>query len=840
MPALPTRDFPTGLQALGELALDLRWTWSHEADALWERVDAEAWSRTRNPWVILQDISAERLRALAADSSFVAELERLAGTRRAYLDTPGWFSSAYGAAALSGVAYFSMEFGLGEGLPLYAGGLGILAGDFLKTASDLGIPVIGVGLLYQEGYFRQIIDAAGVQHEAYPFNDPGSLPIELAQGQDGAWLRVALDLPGRTVSLRVWQALVGRIKLYLLDANDPLNSPADRGITGKLYDAGSEIRISQEVVLGVAGWRAVEALAPEVEICHLNEGHAAFAVLERARAYMRRSGLSFREALWATRAGNLFTTHTPVEAGFDRFPADALAKYARYVEGFLAEAGIGLDEFLALGRARSDDENEPFNMAYLAMRGSMLTFGVSRLHGQVSRRIFQPLFPRWPEVEVPIGHVTNGVHVPSWDSPGADDLWTAACGKERWRGVPDALPDLVASLSDEELWVMAGEERQTLIQQVRTRLARQLGSRGYPPEIVAQSANVLDPNALTVGFARRFTGYKRPNLLLADRARLARLLNDPARPVQLVLAGKAHPADDEGKEMIREWIGLAQGPEFRQRIVFLEDYDIALAQELVQGVDVWINTPRRPWEACGTSGMKVLVNGGLNLSERDGWWAEAYAPEFGWAIGDGRARTEGEGDAEDAEALYAILEQEVVPEFYARDAAGMPRRWLERVRRSMASLTPTYSSSRMARDYVGQYYLAGAAELRRRTADRGEPARAMHAWESRLRRHWSGLHIGETSLSRDGKSWSLSVPVYLGEIAPADVAVQLYADPRNGEPPFLGELLRREAIIGATNGHIFAGTAPATRSAEVYTVRIVPHFPGVRVPVELSLILWQK
>jgi len=350
---------------------------------------------------------------------------------------------------------------------------------------------------------------------------------------------------------------------------------------------------------------------------------------------------------------------------------------------------------------------------------------------------------------------------------------------------------------------------------------------------------VLDPNALTLGFARRFTGYKRPNLLLADPARLARLLNDPARPVQLVLAGKAHP-DDEGKEMIREWVDLAQQSEFRRRVVFLEDYDIALAQELVQGVDVWINTPRRPWEACGTSGMKVLVNGGLNLSERDGWWAEAYAPEFGWAIGDGRARTEGEGDAEDAEALYAILEQEVVPEFYARDAAGMPRRWLERVRRSMASLTPTYSSSRMARDYVGQYYLAGAAELRRRTADRGEPARAMHAWESRLRRHWSGLHIGETSLSRDGKSWSLSVPVYLGEIAPADVAVQLYADPRNGEPPFLGELLRREAIIGATNGHIFAGTAPATRSAEVYTVRIVPHFPGVRVPVELSLILWQK
>jgi starch phosphorylase len=840
MPASPTRDLPTGLAALAELALDLRWTWSHEADALWEQVDAEAWSRTRNPWIILQDISADQLRALAADRWFVAELERLASTRRAYLDAASWFSSTHGAAALSGVAYFSMEFGLGDGLPLYAGGLGILAGDFLKTASDLGIPVIGVGLLYQEGYFRQIVDAAGVQHEAYPFNDPGSMPIEPVQGPDGAWLRIPLDLPGRTVSLRIWQAVVGRIKLYLLDANDPVNSPADRGITGKLYDAGSEIRILQEVVLGVAGWRTVEALAPAVEICHLNEGHAAFAALERARAYMRRSGLSFREALWATRAGNLFTTHTPVEAGFDRFPAELLSKHARYVDGFLDEAGVGLDEFLAMGRARSDNGNEPFNMAYLAMGGSMQTFGVSRLHGQVSRHIFQPLFPRWPEDEVPVGYVTNGVHVPSWDSPGADELWTAACGKERWRGVPDALPELIASLSDEELWIMAGQERQILIQQVRARLARQLGSRGYPPEIVAQSANVLDPNALTLGFARRFTGYKRPNLLLTDPTRLARLLNDPGRPVQLVLAGRAHPADDQGKEMIRKWIELAQRPELRQRVVFLEDYDIALAQELVQGVDVWINTPRRPWEACGTSGMKVLVNGGLNLSERDGWWEEAYAPEIGWAIGDGREHPEGDGDAEEAEALYAILEQEVVPEFYARDAAGMPRRWLERVRRSMASLTPTYSSSRMARDYVEQYYLVGAAELRRRTVDGGEGARAMHAWESRLRRHWSGLHIGETSLSRDGESWSLSVPVYLGEIAPADVAVQLYADPRDGEPPFLGELCRGEAIVGTTNGHIYTGTAPATRRAEEYTVRIIPDFSGVRVPAELSLIVWQK
>jgi len=820
--------------ALGELALDLRWTWSHEADVFWQRVDPEAWRRTQNPWTILQDISAERLQALSADRSFVAELERLTRARQDYLETPGWFTSTHGTAALSGIAYFSMEFGLGEALPLYAGGLGILAGDFLKTASDLGLPVIGVGLLYQEGYFRQIIDASGEQQEVYPFNDPGSLPIRPAKGPDDAWLHITLDLPGRALRLRVWQALVGRVKLYLLDANDPLNSPVDRGITGKLYDAGTEIRLLQEIVLGVGGWRVVEVLAPQVEICHMNEGHAALVVLERARAYMQRAGLSFWEALWATRPGNLFTTHTPVAAGFDWFPSDLLAKYALYFESFIAKAGIELSELLSLGRSHSDNA-EPFNMAYLAMRSSLATFGVSRLHGSVSRRIFRPLFPRWPEEEVPVSHVTNGVHVPSWDSPSADDLWTAACGKERWRGMPDALPALVSSLSDEQLWRMAGEDRQGLIQKVRARLTRQLASRGYPPEAVAEAANVLDPDALTLGFARRFTGYKRPNLLLENPARLSRLLNDPARPVQLVLAGKAHQADSEGKKMIRDWIAIAQRPEFRRRVVFLEDYDIALAQELVQGVDVWVNTPRRPWEACGTSGMKVLVNGGLNLSERDGWWDEAYAPGLGWAIGDVGEDPEANRDIEDAETLYSILEQEVVPEFYARDAAGMPRQWLERVRRSMAELAPVYSSSRMAHDYVEQYYLAGATELRRRAADQAKVARAMRRWEVGLRQHWGELHIGETTVSRDGAAWYFLVPVHLGEIAPEEVAVQLYAEPRDGEGLFLGELWP-----APSDAHIYTGVAPANRPAEDYTVRIIPCREGVVVPTELPLILWQK
>jgi glycogen phosphorylase len=821
--------------ALGELALDLRWTWSHEADSLWERVDAEAWQRTQNPWIILQDISAERLETLAADRSFVAELERVRQARHDYLSAPGWFGSAYDTAASSGVAYFSMEFGLGEGLPLYAGGLGILAGDFLKTASDLGLPVIGVGLLYQEGYFRQIIDASGAQQEVYPFNDPGSMPIRPAKGPNGAWLHVRLELPGRAVQLRVWQALVGRVTLYLLDTNDPLNNPVDRGITGKLYDAGTEIRLLQEIVLGIGGWRVIEAVAPQVEICHMNEGHAAFAVLERTRAYMRRSGLSFWEALWATRPGNLFTTHTPVAAGFDRFSADLLAKYSRYPESFLAEIGVELDELLVLGRSHSD-AGEPFNMAYLAVHGSLATFGVSRLHGGVSRRIFEPLFPRWPETEVPVGHVTNGVHVPSWDSPGADELWTAACGKERWRGMPEAPSALVSGLSDEQLWRMAGEDRQVLIQKVRVRLARQLASRGQPPEVAAEAANVLDPNALTLGFARRFTGYKRPNLLLEDPPRLARLLNNPARPVQLVLAGKAHPADGEGKQMIRDWIELAQRSEFRRRVVFLEDYDIALAQELVQGVDVWVNTPRRPWEACGTSGMKVLVNGGLNLSERDGWWAEAYAPELGWAIGDDREYPESDQDARDAAALYAILEQEIVPEFYARDVAGMPRQWIARVQQSMAKLAPIYSSSRMARDYVEQYYLPGAAELRRRTTSAGEIPRAMRRWELRLRRHWPELCIAEPTVSRDGALWFFSVAVDLREIASEDVTVQLYAEPRNGGSPFLSEL----SLVPSSHPAIYAGSAPADRPPKDYTVRIIPCHPGAAIPTELPLILWQK
>ena len=501
------RELPKEISPLRDLALDLRWTWSYEADELWKRLDEEAWSRTRNPWMLLQDISEQRLNELAADRSFTEELARLAAMRQNYLTRRSWFETGYGAEPFGGVAYFCMEFGLGEALPLYAGGLGVLAGDFLKTASDLGVPVTGIGLLYQEGYFRQTIDASGWQQEAYPYNDPSSMPIQPVPSAAGEWLRIPIELPGRSLSVQVWQASIGRAKLYLLDTNDPVNDLADRGITAKLYAGGTEIRLMQEVVLGVAGWRVIRALCPNTEVCHLNEGHTAFVVIERALELAARSGHGFQEALWTTRGGNVFTIHTPVAAAFDRYPLELIRKYLSPLSlSRVSDADI--EAILALGRANSHDDAKPFNPAFLALRGSLLTFGVSRLHGRVSRRIFQPLFPHWPEHQVPIGHITNGVHLPSWDSEWADKIWTEACGKDRWRGAPDELPPLIASASDEMLWNMRAMGRQALIGSVRSHLARQLAMRGHPAATVAQAEAVLDPNVLTLGFARRFAAYK--------------------------------------------------------------------------------------------------------------------------------------------------------------------------------------------------------------------------------------------------------------------------------------------------------------------------------------------
>lgn len=844
----PWRELPAPLGALRDLALDLHWTWSHEADALWARVNDDLWRRTRNPWTILEDLSIVRLAELAADASFVAHVHLLEAARRAYLADRGWFADARGATPLGGVAWLSMEFGIGEALPLYAGGLGVLAGDFLKAASDLGVPVIGIGLLYQEGYFRQMIDAAGWQIEMFPYNDPSSMPIEPARTADGGWLHIPVELPGRTLQLRVWRAMVGRTLLYLLDSNDPANGPVDRGIAGKLYGGGNEMRLMQEIALGVGGWRLVEALHPEIDVCHLNEGHAAFAVLERARQFARRQGVTFGEALWATRAGNVFTTHTPVAAGFDRFPRDLIT---RYVQAWAADdvalvdiAKLGLDDHPAAGSVAggvvgsggiSSAAGGVLNMAYLATRGALLNFGVSRLHGAVSRRIFQPLYPRWPEHEVPFDHITNGIHVPTWDSAMADTIWTEACGKERWRYQPEDMCARMQTVADEALWALRGAAREALVRDVRTRLTAHLRGRGHPPEVVTLGETVLDPNVLTLGFARRFTAYKRPDLLMSDPARLARLLCDEARPMQIVLAGKAHPDDRAGKRMIQEWIAFAQDPRYRRRVVFLEDYDLTLAQELVQGVDLWINTPRRPWEACGTSGMKVLVNGGLNLSTLDGWWEEAYAPDLGWAIGDGRYTEAADQDRDDANELYTVLEQQVTPVFYDRDATGVPRAWVARMRRSMTDLTVEYNALRMVRDYLDKAYLPAAKALRERVANGAAAAKAMAIWDQHLHRGWPGVHIGEPAFVQREDGWNVSVPVYLGEIAPGDVQVEAYAD-RTG----ITALSHDGAIPGATSGFLYCGLLRGARPAGDYTVRVVPSHPGVRVPAETALIRWQR
>jgi glycogen phosphorylase len=826
---------PPELAALHDLALDLRWTWSHRADALWKRIDPVLWERTHNPWALLEDIPGTRLAELAADSGFVTHLEQVAAERAAYLQAQGWFAESHDTRSLGGVAFFCMEFGLGEALPLYAGGLGVLAGDFMKTASDLGIPAIGIGLLYQEGYFRQMIDASGWQQDAYPYNEPAMMPVEPVLDSTGARLHVTVELPGRTLRLRVWRAGIGRTVLYLLDSNDPLNGPVDRGITGKLYGGGSELRMLQEIALGVGGWRLVEAIHPEIEICHLNEGHAAFAVLERARSLSVRLDISFDDALWATRAGNVFTTHTPVAAGFDRFPISIAGQYRHTVMGPKADA-IGLTA-LAL---TDGTVAEPFNMAFLALRGAYTSFAVSELHGVVSRGIFQRLFPRWPRQEVPVAHVTNGVHMPSWDSRAADAIFTEAGGKERWRRMAEPLQAAIAKVGDDLLWDMRAKGRQQLVQAVRTRLSKQLGVRGYSADVVTRAESVLDPNILTLGFARRFTAYKRPNLLLHDRARLERLLGDPRHPVQLVVAGKAHPADQQGKEMIQEWVAFTEHPSLWHRVVFLEDYDISLAQEMVQGVDAWINTPRRPWEACGTSGMKVLVNGGLNISELDGWWAEAFDPELGWAIGTTTQPDERTQDDVDAAELYALLEQQVLPAFYDRDAAGIPRAWLARVRQSMARLTPRFSATRMLRDYLDQAYLPAAAALRRRLADGAAVAKALRQWERRLHHGWKSLHIGSAEVTAEEDGWSFRVPVYLGEVDAGDIRVELYADAAPDGPVQTIPLVRGAPVAGAVNGYAYTGRVATARPRTDFTVRILPYHPEARVPVELPLIRWQE
>ena len=836
---MPLADLPEELSDLRELALDLRWSWCHTADQLWQRIDADLWERTHNPWLILQTVSRKYLTELAGDAEFVTLLAKLRGEQRTAHERRAWFQQAWPKSDLATIAYFSMEFGLDESLPIYSGGLGVLAADYLKAGSELGLPVVGIGLLYQQGYFRQGLDAEGKQLVFFPYNDPTQLPILPVRDEEGEWLIVKVEFPGRTLRLRTWQVTIGRVPLYLLDSNDPLNSPADRGITSELYGGGSELRLQQEIVLGIGGYRLLRALEITPQICHLNEGHAAFVVLERARFFMEDQKTNFQEALTATRAGNLFTTHTPVEAGFDRFVPRL---FEQYMQDYVQRLDISFQELLALGRTdiRATDGTEPFHMAWLAMHGSGAVNGVSRLHGEVSRHIFQPLFPRWPSHEVPVGHVTNGVYVPSWDSPESDRLWTEACGKERWREELQDLETAVMKISDEELWAMRTSNRQRLITWLRKRLLLQQALKGPTLHHPVDPESIFDPNVLTLGFARRFTSYKRTDLLLYDHERLVRLLSNAEQPVQLILAGKAHPKDRQGQAMIQAWITFIHNHHLEHKVIFLIDYDLLVAQHLVQGVDLWINTPRRPWEACGTSGMKVLVNGGLNVSELDGWWAEAWNREVGWPLGDGGLHDDiATWDNREAGELYELLEQEIIPAFYQRNVNGIPQHWVRRMRKSMATLTPQFSANRMVREYMESYYLHMLQTVTRRTEDPTCTGNIV-LWQQTIERHWPSIRFGRLEIKEKDQDLMFAVQVYLDDLDPDFVRVELYADKRDEYPVEVHQMNRSEPLVGAIHGYLYTCEVPGRRPAADYTVRIVPFHPEAIIPLEANRILWAR
>jgi starch phosphorylase len=814
-------------EILQELAYDLVWSWDHRADCIWNELDSDLWALTRNPIVILQSVPKKKLEQVLTDPKFCKIIQNLKrDDDLLHTKKDSWFENKYPKSPLTSVAYFSMEFMLSETLPIYSGGLGNVAGDQLKAVNDLGVPVVGIGLLYQQGYFRQIIDKNGEQQALYPYNNPEQLPIKPVRMPTGECLRIEIDLPGWKLWLRVWEVKIGRVKLYLLDSNDPANYLPHRAITSELYGGDSELRLKQEIVLGIGGWKLLEAMGIRPEVCHLNEGHAAFAILERAKSYKKEVGCSFEEALTVTRAGNLFTTHTAVAAGFDLFNPSLLETYlGLYAKEHLE---ISIPELLSLGRADPGNQDEPFNMAYLALRGSGAINGVSLLHGKISRQIFAPLFPRWPSDEIPIGHVTNGIHVRSWDSESADHLWTESCGKDRWLGEVDVLEKKIGVIPDAKVWQMRNDARKQMVDYTRVKLSSLLAARGDSPDEVERAKHQFDPNVFTLGFARRFATYKRPNMLLHDPERLLRILTNIERPVQLVLAGKAHPADKAGQELIHQWMNFIWRPEVRSSVVFISDYDMSVTERLVGGVDLWINTPRRPWEACGTSGMKVLVNGGLNLSELDGWWAESYKPELGWAIGDGKEHGDDPNwDALEANQLYDLLEKEVIPEFYNRNKVGIPTTWVSRVRKSMAQLTPQYSTNRSVCEYTETYYLPVAKNYKKRVADRGKVAKQIIDWKQSVENCMKKLRFGEMKTETIDDQHHFEIQIDF--LDPTSVRLEIFA---NGiEVPI---------PMKQKTANQYVATVPATRPITDFTLRAIPFSTDVSVPLECHQILWQK
>ena len=838
-PALPER-----LSRLRELAYNLWWCWDHEAIDLFRRLDRDRWEEAdHNPVRLLGLIDQKGLEEAARDEGLLVQMERVLERFDRCMQRPAWGPEEAGDAPPPEVAYFAAEFGLTECLPLYSGGLAVLAGDHLKSASDLGLPLVGVGLLYGEGYFRQYLNEEGWQQETYEENDFYTMPLQVEQLPDGSPVVIEVAYPEGPVQARVWRAQVGQVPLFLLDTNLPTNRPECREITAHLYGGDMEMRIRQEILLGIGGVRALEALGRRPAVCHMNEGHSAFLGLERIRFLMQETGLAFTDAREAVAAGNVFTTHTPVPAGIDVFPADLME---RYFAGYVRSLGLPWPEFMALGQDHIRGK-EGFSMAVLALRLSHGRNGVSQLHGRVSRRLWQELWAGVPEDEVPIDAITNGVHFGSWISHDLADLFDRYLGP-RWREEPggqEIWPN-VADIPGEELWRTHERRRERLIAFVRRRFRQQLQQRGSSPRELALAGEVLDPKALTIGFARRFATYKRATLLLRDQERLERLLGDEERPVQIVIAGKAHPHDDAGKELIRQIIQLARQPRFRMRFVFVENYDLVVARYLVQGVDVWLNAPRRPNEASGTSGMKAAVNGVLNLSTMDGWWDEAYHLDLGWSIGRGEEYDDhAYQDEVESRALYEVLEKEVVPLFYRRESDGLPRAWIERMKTAIIRLCPLISAARMLQEYTGFYLVAGE-QWQRYTRDQAAEARASAARKQHLREHWGEIRVEEMDAAvpeslQVGARIQAEAEVYLGEIAPEEVAVELYY----GRIAPDGRIVDGRAVAmewTASTGagmHLFRGQVPChTSGRHGHALRIRPRGDTPAESFEPGLFFW--
>ncbi len=826
-----------GIESLAALALDIRWSWNHAADELWKQLDPALWEITHNPWLVLQTVSRERLKDQLDDPVFREKIEDLITMNQQVASSDAWFQHAHPDSPLKTVAYFSMEYMLSEALPIYVGGLGNVAGDQLKSASDLGVPVVAIGLLYQQGYFRQQIDKYGSQQALFPYNDPGQLPVTPLRLPDGEWLRFQINLSGHALWVRAWQVQVGRRKLYLMDSNDPANLPTHRGITSEIYGGDSEMRIKQEILLGIGGFRLLQALNIKPEVCHLNEGHAAFLVLERAYRFMKENEVSFETALTITRAGNIFTTHTAVAAGFDHFsPALMYQYFGNYAAN---ELHLDFNSLMSLGRQDGHNDSEYFNMAFLAMRGSRSVNAVSKLHGKVSRKLFSNLFPRWPIDEIPVGSVTNGIHAPSWDSEFADELWTNASGKDRWKGDLKTIGQDISKIHDDTLWNLRTRSRNNFVNYVRKRFETQTIVSGLPASLTETARGVFDPSTLTLGFARRFVPYKRPNLLLYNPDRFIRILTNSQCPVQLVIAGKAPPFDESGKSLVREWNQFIEQHNLYKHVIFLSDYDMQLTEQLVQGVDVWVNTPRRPWEACGTSGMKVLVNGGINVSELDGWWAEAYTPEVGWALGDMHEHGDDPGwDHAEANALYDLLEQDIVPEFYSRNENGIPLKWMERMRNSMATLTPQFSANRTVREYTERFYVPAAAEYMKRSADKGLVGKKISDAKHFLQGKWNEIHFGNVKKEAKEKGYSFEAVIFFDDELKDKISIEIFALGSNDGDP---EVIKMKLQSTSENKqlHIYYAEVNTSREPDDYTIRIIPSYENISVPGEDNLILWQ-